>query len=60
MVPAIGEWAFLDNKLTKVILPKALYNKRGSAFDENPAGLKFFEYDASKADKKEQRTKLTL
>ena len=51
-VTAIGDWAFSDNELTSVILPRGLYHKRGSAFDNNPDGLKFYEYDADKSDKK--------
>ena len=35
------------NELTSVILPKALYEVRGTAFVRNPAGLKFYEYSAS-------------
>ena len=46
-VTAIGEAAFADNKLTSVILAKALYDARGDAFDDNPAGLRFYEYSAS-------------
>ena len=51
-VTEIGDWAFSYNKLTSVILPKDLYHKRGTAFDNNPDGLKFYAYDAGKSDKK--------
>ena len=51
-VTKIEPSAFAYNKLTSVTLPKALYDKRSTAFDSNPAGLKFYEYDASKAGNK--------
>ena len=51
-VTSIGGWAFAHNQLTEVILPAALYDKRGNAFDDNPAGLKFYEYDATKPGNK--------
>ena len=51
-VTSIEDYAFAYNQLTKVILPGALYDKRGDAFDWNPAGLKFYDYDASKYGKK--------
>ena len=51
-VTSIGRWAFSRNKLTEVILPKALYDNRGDEFDSNPAGLKFYEYSASKSGNK--------
>ena len=52
LVTEIGDYAFRDNKLTSVILPKGLYHKRGTAFENNPDGLKFYAYDGSKPDKK--------
>ena len=51
-VTSIGNSAFKDNKLTSVTLSQALYNKRGDAFDGNPAGLRFYEYDASQRNNK--------
>ena len=51
-VTEIGESAFKGSQLAEVILTKALYNERGTAFDDNPEDLKFYEYDADKPDKK--------
>ena len=55
LVTSIGDDAFAYNKLTSVVISKALYDKRGYAFCYNPAGLKFYEYNASKSDKKGTR-----
>ena len=45
---SIGSGAFNGNKLTEVILPKALYDKKGSAFDSQQypadATVTFYEY----------------
>ena len=43
-VTAIGAGAFSHNKLTLVILPKALSKTRETAFNGNPAGLKFRDH----------------
>ena len=43
-VTAIGAGAFSHNKLTLVILPKALSKARETAFNGNPAGLKFQDH----------------
>ena len=52
-VTSLGVGAFSENKLASVVISKALYNNPGSlAFERNPDGLKFYEYDASKSDKK--------
>ena len=45
---SIGEWAFAGNELEEVILSAALYGDgkpSSDAFEGNPAGLKFYEYD---------------
>ena len=51
-VTEIGESAFKGSQLAEVILPKALYNERGTAFDDNPEDLKFYEYDEDQPGKK--------
>ena len=51
-VKKIEDIAFADNQLKEVILPKELYDKRGRVFLNNPAGIKFYEYDASKPGNK--------
>ena len=53
-VTSMGALAFSDNQLTEVILSKTLYSKTNivNAFNHNPAGLKFYEYDASKPGNK--------
>ena len=48
LVTTIGSRAFSDNQLKEVILPAALYadgKPSNVAFDDNPVGLKFYEYD---------------
>lgn len=55
-ITSIGNSAFANNQLTEVIIPSALYNylndRYSSPFDENPAGLKFYEYEPSKKGNK--------
>ena len=52
LVTLIGWAVFSNNQLTLVILSKALYDKRDSAFDNNPVGLKFYKYDTSQQNNK--------
>ena len=40
-IETIGKEAFANNRLTSVILSKALYEARGGAFNGNPAALQF-------------------
>ena len=47
-VTSIGDEAFRYNRLEEVILPAALYSERGNAFNQNPAGLKFYDYNTKK------------
>ena len=53
-ITSIGKQAFQGNQLTQVILPEALYNKRGRSFSKNPSDLKFYEYNESQPDNKGQ------
>ena len=48
----IEAFAFAENQLREVILSKGHYDKRGDAFFNNPAGIKFYEYDAGKPGRK--------
>ena len=52
-VTSIGDRAFSGNYgLTSVVISKALYNKRGDAFNYNSWGLKFYEYSTSASGNK--------
>ena len=51
-VTSIGDEAFRYNRLGEVILPAALYSQRGNAFNQNPAGLKFYDYNTKKPGNK--------
>ena len=44
LVTSIGYGAFLYNRLTLVILPNALYTASETAFNSNPAGLRFRDH----------------
>ena len=51
-VTSIGRNVFSFNELTEVILPRGLFNSRGSAFWSSSGSRKFYEYDANKAGNK--------
>ena len=43
-VTAIGDYAFHFNQLIRVILTRVLYEARGTAFNRNPAALRFYDH----------------
>ena len=53
-VTSIGKLAFYYNKLTSVVISKALYNKKDWAFSGNPVFLEFYEYNANAPGNKGQ------